>query len=656
MTFIFKPAISLANSLSFKAKFLLLALMFYLPLITCFIWIVNDQRALLTQYDSELQGFSKIEAILSIEQQIALSRSEPAAISLVSQQINQLQMQIQSDEKFKRLAGQVEVFADFWQQQQSKLTPDNFNLYKDLYSYSLSLRENIAGLSGLMRESDVIAFYLMAAGEEHLPALAEYLARFKDLTEQVITKGFTADSYTLIVALNNRLTEIALKLEKSNEQLAQVVDDEFTEHITGVRALLSSIESYQQTINDQVIAPDNIELSLKKARQLSLTQQSMLKQLKQATNERLMTRIHLMQDNSNASLWWLTLIILLVILGTSYLLWGIYQALRGSVNHINQAAERLGNGDFSQTLAVNAQDELGDIGRSFCQMQEKIKQLLLSFASDVTELRQASNDIHQLTDNMQKNIASQQQETHSVAEAIGQVKASVQTIVDNTEGAQALTQLASDNATQGQSIVTATGISIKDIAQEVNSSAQVINELAQHSSAIAGFVNVIREIADQTNLLALNAAIEAARAGEQGRGFAVVADEVRTLASKTQDSTEEIQRIIEQLQQGTQESVQAMNQGVEKATLGVENTEQVQEAFGEVTANVVNIVDATNEISAAVEQQKAMMTSIDANTGNIAGGADRVLEAANNAAAAGQHLSRLADHLTQQLEQFTLAT
>ncbi|GLX78004.1 hypothetical protein tinsulaeT_13440 [Thalassotalea insulae] len=102
--------------------------------------------------------------------------------------------------------------------------------------------------------------------------------------------------------------------------------------------------------------------------------------------------------------------------------------------------------------------------------------------------------------------------------------------------------------------------------------------------------------------MALNAVIEAARAGEQGRGFAVVADEVRTLASNTQDSIAEIQRIIEQLQQGTNESVQAMNQGIEKATLGVENTEKVQQAFSEVTDNVVTIVDANNEISAAVEQ------------------------------------------------------
>lgn len=654
MTFILQPAIALSNSLRFKAKFLLLVLMFYLPLIACFIWIVNDQRVLLQQYQDELQGFNAIENVLALEEKVASTRINISEKSAIADQIQQLQNELNTSPQFQQLSSQLSDLSQFWRAQQTALHAGNFTLYNDIYSRTLSLRENIAALSGLTRESDVRAFYLMEAGEQHLPALNEYFKRYKDLTEQIINQGFSAESYTLIVALNNRLSEFSSNFVKTNEQLKRVASSEMEAYLQSAITLSKTISAHQQLITSEVIEPDSILLSLSKAQQTSNAVLSQLKQHKTQTNQLLLTRIKVLQSHSARSLWLLSLIVVLVTIGTSYLLLAIYLSLRSNVRLINLAAERLGNGDFSELLTVKAKDELGDIGHSFVQMQNKIQQLLLLFEHDVVELRKASNNIYQLTDNMQKNIADQQVETHNVAAAIGQVRDSVQTIVENTEGARELTQRASDNVLKGQAIVQDTEESINDIASEVNISAGVINELAKNSSEIAQFVNVIRDIADQTNLLALNAAIEAARAGEQGRGFAVVADEVRTLASRTQESTAEIQRIIQQLQQGASDSVNAMNLGVEKAELGVEKTTLVQHAFSEVTANVENIVGATIEISAAISQQKEMVTSIDENTSNIANGADIVMQAANQAAEAGQHLSTLADHLTQQLEQFTL--
>jgi len=654
MTFILQPAVALSNSLRFKAKFLLLACMFYIPLIACVIWIVNDQLALLKQYESELQGFEQIESVIVLEKAIAQTRVEPNKSASIAGKIKQLQQNLSDSHHFTQLTPQTTALLKFWQSQQNNLSVENFPAYQNLYSQTLSLRENLAALSGLTRESDVIAFYLMEAGEQHLPSLLEYLARYKDLTADIIEQGFSAESYTSIVALNNRLSEIISKFTKTNEQLARVSADNISTHVQQARSLIKSITEYQQVVNSQVIEPDDISLSISESKRQSNEQMRLLEKYKKATNVLLLTRITAMQSSSNQSLWLLSVVILIVTVASSYLSLAIYQSLRRNVYHINQAAERLGNGDFTEILSVQAKDELGDIARSFALMQSKIQQLLTSFNQDVGELRNASSNIYHLTDDMQKNIATQQQEIHRVADSISQVSDSVKTIADNTNGAQQLTELASDNVSQGQTIVKDTGETINDISQEVNISAVVINELAENSSEIASFVNVIREIADQTNLLALNAAIEAARAGEQGRGFAVVADEVRTLASRTQDSTTEIQRIIEKLQKGAADSVIAMNKGVEKAKLGVEKTQQVQHAFSEVTGNVENIVNATSEISVAVTQQREMVSDIDENTTNIAQGADQVLHAANQAAESGQNLSALADHLSVQLEQFTL--
>ncbi|MDG1750980.1 MAG: methyl-accepting chemotaxis protein [Thalassotalea sp.] len=654
MTFILQPAITLSNSLRFKAKFTLLSLMFYLPLLVCFSWIVSDQLTLLKQYEHEIKGFDQIEKVLTLEFNIANTRQNINNSEEITGEIKRLQKSLIDTPEFAQLNNQTNDFLKYWQDNQKNLAEDNFTLYNHFYSQSLSLRENIAALSGLTRESDVVSFYLMEAAEQHLPALIEYTVRYNDLVEQIIQQGFSAESYTLIVALNNRLSEFTAKFSKTIDQLSRVTTNGLKTHVQSSRNLIKDITEYQAVVNSQVIEPDEILMSLSNAKKMASQQVMSLKSLKQQTNVHFIARINQLQQKSANAMWLLSIVIIIVIISSCYLLMAIYQSLRSNVELINLAAEKLGNGDFTATLKVNSKDELGDIARSFVHMQEKIQQLLYSFEGDVIELRNAANNIYQLTDNMQKSISDQQQETHRVAGAISQVSDSVRVIAENTDGAQQLTELANDNVMKGQTVVKDTGDTISDISKEVNTSASVINNLAEHSSEIAGFVNVIREIADQTNLLALNAAIEAARAGEQGRGFAVVADEVRTLASRTQDSTAEIQRIIEQLQKGASDSVLAMKQGVEKSELGVEKTEQVQSTFIEVTKNVGDIVNATIEISSAVTQQREDVLSIDENTKNIANGADEMMLSANKAAEAGQSLSTLADHLSNQLEQFTL--
>jgi len=654
MSIILKPAIALSNSLRFKAKFSLLAVMFYLPLLACFIWIVNDQVALLKQYQKELQGYQQIEIIVKLENDIASSRSKPNERASISNKLKQLQQQLAKSAEFSPLQGQASALQKNWQDQQESLSTSSFSFYHDIYSHTLSLRENVAALSGLTRESDALAFYLAESSEQRLPALIEYIGRIKDLTANIINQGFDAESYTLVVALDKRIDELQLQFSKTNEQLVRVAPKSMQGYLGQVKELVEQLDSYQNRLKNQVINPDEISLSLSEANRLAEQQLDTIKKFKLQSNKLLTDKIISLQHNSNISLWALSIVLIAVILGTSYLLFAIYRSLIINVGRINHAAERLGNGDFTESLALTSRDELGDIGRSFAQMQDKIHNLLFAFGQDVHQLKSTAGDIHQLTDDMQKSIALQQKETHSVASAITQVSQSVQTISENTDSAQQITEQASNSVTSGQEIIQETATAINDISLEVNTSAEVINELAANSSDIAGFVDVIRKIADQTNLLALNAAIEAARAGEQGRGFAVVADEVRTLASRTQESTSEIQRIIEQLQSGAAKSVEAMNQGVIKAEHGVDKTTQVEQTFSQVTQQVEEIVAATIEISTAVTQQREMVFSIDENTANIANGADRVMQAANNAASEGGNLAALAEHLSQQLEQFTL--
>ena len=276
-----------------------------------------------------------------------------------------------------------------------------------------------------------------------------------------------------------------------------------------------------------------------------------------------------------------------------------------------------GSGDLTRRLAHDSKDEVGEIIEEFNAFVGKLQAIISDVVRSSTQLNNTSEEMMEAVGRAEKGVLQQQDETMHVAAAMNQMSATVQEIARNAASAAEAAEQADKETSQSRQVVVQTKKSINLLADEVEKATKVIHQLELDSDNIGTILDVIRDIADQTNLLALNAAIEAARAGEQGRGFAVVADEVRSLASRTQDSTQQIREMIEKLQGGAANAVAVMEGGSSQAQLSVQQATQAEASLEVVTKAVATINDMNMQIASAAEEQSAVSAEINRNIHNI---------------------------------------
>lgn len=312
------------------------------------------------------------------------------------------------------------------------------------------------------------------------------------------------------------------------------------------------------------------------------------------------------------------------------------------------------NSDLSRRIEHKAKDELGDMARSFNRMLEKLHHSMREVSGSTSQLAAAAEELSAITQETTRAVETQRSETEQVATAMHEMTATVQEVASSATRAANAAQGADGAARKGSSVVSQTVDSIKHLADDVRATSVVINKLEVEANNIGTVLDVIQGIAEQTNLLALNAAIEAARAGEQGRGFAVVADEVRSLASRTQDSTSEIKQIIDTLQAEARKAVEAMRKGEERAGDGVDKAAQAGSALAEITKAVGSINDMNAQIASAAEEQGAVAEEINRNVNNISMVAEQNTETSAQTSRASEELAHLATELQALVAQFKL--
>lgn len=311
-----------------------------------------------------------------------------------------------------------------------------------------------------------------------------------------------------------------------------------------------------------------------------------------------------------------------------------------------------GQGDLTKRLRQNSNDEIGMVVHWFNQFMDKLQESITDVVRSLLPLTKVSNDLGHMTKQTSAMTDHQSHATDEVTRLVDEMFTSVQAVAANASSAAEAAREADSEAKAGRAVVTKSVESINDLASEVERAAQVITKLESDTENVGSILDVIKGIAEQTNLLALNAAIEAARAGEQGRGFAVVADEVRTLASRTQDSTQEIQRVIEELQSASRSAGEVMSNSQKQAQLSVENAAKTDETLAIITDKVGSITRMNTEIAAATGEQETVSDNIKHNVEGIRSNAEAAVKNGQDIDKASVSLIKISKNLRKVSSQF----
>ncbi|MFQ1786621.1 methyl-accepting chemotaxis protein [Aeromonas veronii] len=668
MKWIFNPAIRLGNQLSFKYKFLLWSCLMLLPLaysMTNLLGRLQDDNA---QANRELTGVVNLAPVPAIEQALLTHRNlvtrhayevDPVGDDQVKAAAQAVDQSLQAFADTRQNNPSFEMIQQGWaalQSEAGKLEVEQSNLRHDkLLTEVRHLYKHITASSSLIQDPALGTYYMVILASERLPQLRDLLAQVRDRAATIADFGlFQAEGYSGMRFRLDLISATLQELEADLTLLYQMEPAYRAELGQQTDALIQLVRQGVETMENKMMKDQLVQLSTKEVQALGDKMDEAITALAGQVRQRLEADLHQRLAANQRHFWWVTAPLTASLLLYLYLMIGAYLSLHDTVGRVRDIAARVNAQDLSQHIEIVGQDELAAISRDYNVTLETLRTLMLRVRENGVTVVESATEIEARTCRSQEVIADQQGETHQVATAIKELAATLQDMAGNALQAAHMTQEAQNVVGQGEDVVERTIKAIDHINREVLRTADTIGQLEQQCSQIGGVISVIRGIAEQTNLLALNAAIEAARAGEQGRGFAVVADEVRSLANRTQGATVEIQQMIEQLQSGARASVTAMSAASHEAQEGVGLAQEAKQAFGAITEKVDRMVDTNAIIASAIEQQGAVVNEIERNVVRISDGSDEALQVANAARDAARQIHQLTEQLRAMVQSFVL--
>jgi methyl-accepting chemotaxis protein len=453
----------------------------------------------------------------------------------------------------------------------------------------------------------------------------------------------------IVTTLKQRLEEASGQVRSNNgQQQVTAISDSFDSYFDALTGSDSLLEQYKRQLSAKLSANNTLlkaneqqVASLKETSDLIVQISGLAIETKQAAESSLNTAYTIILLGS----------IISIVIAAAIAFW-VVQSIRLPLQSVTGMLRTISSGDLSQKIKIQNQDEFGQLSEMVNELVDSLKIIIQKIKDNTHQLTQAAEQTAIVTAETNANINQQRTQTNHILESIEQMTAAVEEVATSAHSTSDEVEKAHIETQSGQEIVTSNIHSIQSLAGEIDNASDVINQLNEYSVNIGNILDVIRGIAEQTNLLALNAAIEAARAGEQGRGFAVVADEVRTLASRTQESTSEIQDMIERLQTGANKAVDVMQGSRSKASSSVEDIQKAGELLNTITQAISSINDMSTDIATNAEEQASVTEEVLTNVNTIANLADQTAEGAESTKTSSERVAALADELVASVNHF----